>query len=169
MFFGLELSFGETENALRRKGDVVISQSFAHKIGCNNDCLGQPMKVDDMELVITGIVPDVPKNTHFSFDLLVAMETEDLRYLGGCEFFTYYLLKPNTNFEAVGNKITELNNALMTEKWKEMELKPLSGIGKLTDIHLHTPVSFDLSPKGSLTQIYVVALLAFFYTVNCCG
>ena len=91
--FGLNLIEGEKNRALAKKNSVVITNTLAQKLFNNNNCLGKIIKINDDEFTVTGIVNEMPVNTHFHFDLLVSMSTLNQNYFGGLEFFTYYLLK----------------------------------------------------------------------------
>jgi putative ABC transport system permease protein len=162
--FGLKLLEGNVNEALKDKNSVIITQDLANKLFKDENPLGKIIKIADDNYTITGLIKKLPLTTHFNFDMLASMSSVPLEHLGGLEFFTYYLLRKNINFEQVSAKIAQKNTQIVNNKFKDFELslKVKSGIEKLKDIHLYTVSTFDLSPKGDVKSIYIVAFLAFF-------
>ncbi|MCF6239737.1 MAG: ABC transporter permease [Bacteroidales bacterium] len=162
--FGLNLLSGNVETALKDKYSAVITQNLAQKLFGNNPAIGKHIKVDDENYTVTRIIKKLPATTHFNFDVLTSMSSTNLDILQGLEFFTYYLLKKETDRQAAYDKITQLNNKIVKDKFKDFELslKVNSGVESLKQIHLHTVADFDLSKKGNPKVIYIIAFLAFF-------
>lgn len=161
--FGLELLQGEKDQTLQASNQLVLTQSVAQNIFGDKPCLGEILSVRGEDYQITGVIADLPKTTHFRFDVLVSMKSlYSGIYFGGLEFFTYYLLDENSNPEIVGQKIAERNNKIVSEIFNIENVTIRSGIEPLTELHLHTKADFDLSPKGSVRQIILVAALAAF-------
>ena len=160
--FGLHLIEGNEHEALKDKNTAVLTRSFANKMFGNLNCIGKPLTVGDASYVITGIVDDLPETTHFHFDVLLSFSTLDMEYFSGLEFYTYYLLKPNTNFEEANQKISSLYTNILTQHFGEIGVSFQSGIEKLLRLHLHSITDFDLSEKGNLSNIYMLAAIVFF-------
>ena len=160
--FGLELLHGDKKDALLGKNNAVITASTAQKIFGSTDCLGAVLEVSEEAFSITGIIKDLPPNTHFKSDLLISMETINPEGWGGLELYSYFRINDKANLKKVGEKIAKENNALMKPWGEPFNLTVESGTEKLADLHLHSVVDFDLSPKANLTQIYIIAGIAFF-------
>ncbi len=160
--FGLHLIEGNEHEALKDKNTAVLTRSFANKTFGNLNCIGKPLTVGDASYTITGIVNDLPETTHFHFDVLLSFSTLDMEYFSGLEFYTYYLLKPNTNFEEANQKISSLYTNILTQHFGEIGVSFQSGIEKLLRLHLHSITDFDLSEKGNLSNIYMLAAIVFF-------
>ena len=161
--FGLELLEGEKGQALTQKNQLVLSESLARKIFGNKPCVGEIVVIEGEDYSVVGIIRDLPKTTHFQFDVLTSMQTinPDI-YMGGLEFFTYYLLAENSNIGVVENKISPLNDKNVSDIFNADNVKISSGIEPLTRLHLHTKADFDLSPKGSVGEIALIGSLAAF-------
>ncbi|MDP2723097.1 MAG: ABC transporter permease [Bacteroidales bacterium] len=159
--FGLDLLEGEKGEVLSQKNQLVLTESLARKIFGKDPCIGEMVVMEGEDYSVVGIISDLPKTTHFQFDVLTSMQTinPDL-YMGGLEFFTYYLLAENSNVEVVGRKIRPLNNEIVSDIFNADNVKISSGIEPLTRLHLHTKADFDLSPKGSMGEIALIASLA---------
>ena len=160
--FGLDLMEGNKDDALEQKNTVVLSESFAKKVFASNNCMTKVLKIDDEDYIITGIIKDFPKTTHFHFDVLTSLNTLNPKQFGGMEFFTYYLLQPNTNFDEANTKISTLYNSILSEHFGDFNAIFKSGIEKLLRLHLHSITEFDLSEKGNMTQAYILSFIVFF-------
>ena len=160
--FGLDLLEGNKDDALKQKNTVVVSESFAQKMFASNDCLNKVLKIDNEDYSITGVIKDLPPTTHFSFDVLTSLNTLNLELFGGLEFFTYYLLQANTNFDDVNIKISSFYTNMLNEHFGDFNATFKSGIEKLLRLHLHSITEFDLSAKGNMTQAYILGFIVFF-------
>ncbi|NPA35443.1 MAG: ABC transporter permease, partial [Chlorobi bacterium] len=160
--FGLNLTEGNRNEALKQKNSVVLSASLAKKLCSSNDCTGKVIKIGDDEFTITGIIKDLPVNTHFHFDLLASMSTLNQDYFGGLEFYTYYLLKKNSDFTTVNKKISKAYNKILKNHFTGFMEHPGSGIEPLTRLHMHTIAAFDLSEKADVKGMYIMSALALF-------
>jgi putative ABC transport system permease protein len=160
--FGLELSDGNAKDALLQKNTVILTQTLAKKIFENQNPIGKVIKIMDEDFTVNGIIPDFPKTTHFQTEMLASISTIRPERFGGLEFFTYYLLSEGADSKVIGDKIADLNTKILKAKWNDSpSLEIASGVENLADIHLHTLSDWDLSPKGNLTNLYVVGFLAF--------
>ncbi len=113
--FGLSLNSGDEKTALLQKNTAVVTTSVAEKLFHTTNCIGKTIESDREHVMITGVMDEIPKNSHLSFGLLISLSTLNLNLFGGLEFQTYYLLKPNIDSKAAGAKIAEANNLLMRD------------------------------------------------------
>ncbi len=161
--FGLDLSNGNKADALKGKNKVVLSKSLAMRVFGTTDCLGRMLKIESQDYVVAGIIQDLPKTTHFRFDALLSMESINPGlYMGGLEFFTYYLIGENSDRKALQEKISKLNDKYLMDIFSSNSTVVSSGTEPLNQLHLYTKCDFDLSPKGSMDKILLVAGLAAF-------
>ncbi|MGN6400273.1 MAG: ABC transporter permease, partial [Flavisolibacter sp.] len=98
--FTLPLIEGDAKTALQQPNTIIISKSIAKKYFGNEDALGKTLAFPDNKNVsfkVTGIMGNVPENSHFHFDLFASMLSMDNAKSDswmGSNFFTYVLLKP---------------------------------------------------------------------------
>ena len=160
--FDIDFLDGNKKDALVQKNTVVLVQSLAQKIFAKQSAIGKVIKIGDEDFTVTGIIQDFPKTTHFHTKMLASISTVNPEDFGGLEFFTYYLLPRNVDGKAIGQKIADLNTNILKAKWNDSpNLEIGSGVENLEDLHLHTASEWDLSPKGSITNLYIVGFLAF--------
>ncbi len=161
--FGLALNAGNEKTALLREKCAVITTSLAEKLFHTTNCIGKEIESDGENVLITGVMDEIPKNSHLSFDLLISLSTLNMKWLSSSlEFQTYYLLKPKIDSKAAGAKIASANNTLMQDWTRRMNAKVQSGVEPLTDLYLHSVASDYIPNHGSTKQMFVLGLIALF-------
>ncbi len=117
------------------------------------DAVGSTLTMEDVLYTVSGIVEDIPPNTHFSFDMLMPMEAVSyLDQMGGLEFFTYYLIKEGVDQGPVLETIGKENSRTLTERFSSFEGSTFdSRLEALNELHLHTAVS---NGRGSLPIVF---------------
>ena len=109
--FSFDLLEGDPESVLDRPNTAVITRSLAEKIFGKANVVGEILPIyfdrdDERFFEITGVMEDVPANTHFIFDLLLSYESllTTNRCLT-CGQVMYSLLRSDADPEAVANRI----------------------------------------------------------------
>lgn len=70
--FSFPLVQGNPDEVLQGRHSMVISQALAHKLYGNESPVGKEIKIAGVTVPITGIMADMPENTHFpDFDAAV--------------------------------------------------------------------------------------------------
>jgi len=163
--FGINLIQGNVVEALSGKTGAVLTRSTAEKLFGTVDCIGKSFKIDDSQMFVTGVMNDLPKTTHFKFDLLTPMAANAfMTSQGSLEFSTYYLIKKGVSKEKADQNIAAANDKLM-EVWKQRgslnNTKTETYTESLRRIHLHTLTQGDQVPKTDMSQLLIVAGIAF--------
>jgi len=74
--FTFNLIKGQTETVLSKPYSIVLTETSALKYFGNEDPIGKSLTINnDFDVVVTGIIEDIPENSSISFDFLVSMET----------------------------------------------------------------------------------------------
>jgi putative ABC transport system permease protein len=160
---------GDAHTALVAPNSIVLTKSVAEKYFGKTSALGKALKVNNNETFqVTGVMEDVPSNSHFNFNGLISMTTfrkwraEIFDWWGYVDFYTYFTLKPNANIASINSKIPEFLKRHNTDKGYDIKIEPLK------DVYLHSVATRQPGPTGSLTNIYIFALIAFFILVIAC-
>ncbi len=165
--FGLELLLGDKSTALVGSKNAVITSSVAEKFFHSTNCIGRTVEADGEQVMITGVMDEIPKNSHLDFGILVSLSTLDMRWLSSSlEFQSYYLLKPKTDRGTASGKIAEANNRLMEDWAKAWTAKVQSGAEPLTDLYLNSEAGSFIPIHGSTKQIVIVGLIALFVLIT---
>jgi putative ABC transport system permease protein len=160
--FGLDLIYGNISDALGGDKKVVLNASTAQKIFNKLNCIGEIVYISEEPFTVSGIMADLPKNTHFQCDLLASMETLMHEEWNSLEFYTYFKINKNADKHKVSYKIAAANDELIKARFKGSDFTLKSGTELLADLHIHSVADYDLSPKANLFHIYLVASIAFF-------
>ena len=164
--FGLKLLQGSATEALTGKTSIVLTKSTAEKLFGPGDCIGKSFKLEKSDVIVSGVISDMPKTTHFKFDMLMPLESDKfIVNQGSLEFRTYYLIKKGASIEKARQNIAAANDELMIV-WKSRSHlnngKTETTTELLRDIHLHTKAQDDMVPKTNLSQLYIIVGIALF-------
>src|SRR5260370_17025040 len=83
--FSFPLIYGNAKTALIRPDAVVITEDIAKKYFGNEDPIGKILKKDNTDnVVVTGVLKNIPANSHLQFDFIMPMSAiahSNLRFL----------------------------------------------------------------------------------------
>lgn len=157
---------GDKSTALSLPNSILLTESAAKRYFGNEDPMGKFLRLQDQqELVVTGIMPDVPRNAHVQFEFLISFST--LRNFFGGQYprtwywnpcWTYVLLKEGVQPETLERYFPAVVDKYFPEFVKadaRMALQPL------TDIHLKSDLEFELEANSSEQNIYVFTIIGF--------
>jgi putative ABC transport system permease protein len=174
--FSFNLIKGNPETCLRDPRSIVLSEEYARKYFGDEDPMGQTLKIEqDTNLsVITGVMEDVPVNSHFHPKMIGSLST-----LGNSRstmwvnhnFHTYVVLKEGTDPDAFESRLQEMVlkyvGPIITQVMGiDLEQFEAAGhsygyrIQKLTDIHLHSNLQYELEPNGNPLYVYIFLVAA---------
>ena len=153
--FSLSFIEGNPKTALIEPYSVVISKTTAKKFFGNEDALGKVLEFKDQKatLKVTGVIEDVPTNSHFHFDLFGSMttlpESRDQTWLAS-NYFTYLVLQKGYDY-----KILEAKFPLAVKKYISPQLKQAMGLTIEEFQQKGNKIGFYLQP---LTDIHSLRL-----------
>lgn len=159
--FDLKVLEGNPYLALIETNGVILTERIARRIFGTTQVTGHTLDMEGKTYTITAVAGDVPPNTHFQFDMLMPMKAvNNLHSLGGLEFFSYYLMDKDADHDMVRNTICKENTKLLDERFDDLAgYSFLSSTEMLERLHLHTNVSWDLTPPGSMKNIMIMLLI----------
>jgi putative ABC transport system permease protein len=108
--FSIPVLMGDPKNLLNAPHKVVLSESTAKRIFGDENPIDKPVKIgsDTVRYIVTGVMGDVPENSHFEANILTSFLTNPRAnspvWLSN-SFSTYLLLKPNSSYKAVDEKL----------------------------------------------------------------
>lgn len=163
--FNFPVVQGEKAGQLVRPNTVVLTESASRRYFGDASPLGRVLAFRTATAVqnfeVTGVIADMPANSHLRFDFLLSYSTipkekQDIWYIHGV--YTYVRLQRGAKpadvaagFRAISDKYKTA--ALKHKTWK-VELVPLK------DIHLTPQKSYEKEAKGSRTAVYVLSVMA---------
>jgi putative ABC transport system permease protein len=159
--------------ALKEPNTVVLSQSSAIKFfGTNKSYIGKTLEnVNGKVYKVTGVMKDVPKNSHFIFNILVSRSSLPADFAnnwGNFDYFTYVLLKPGTTAAAFDNKMKPMYDKYLASIFAQFNIKIRFEAQPITSIHLHSNTANEPEETGSMSYIYIFSAVAFFMLLIAC-
>ena len=166
---------GDPATALTEPNSIVISKSEADKyFGKNKPAIGKTLRSVYDVYKVTGVMKDVPKNSHLRFDMLISWVSLPKNYNGGNDNwgnfnnFTYVLLKPGTSAEAFNKKLVPMYEKYMAPLFAQFNVKMHYGVQPVTEIHLHSKLENEPEEVGSMSYIWIFSAVAFFMLLIAC-
>jgi len=172
--FTLHMIAGSPSTSLTEPHSAVITESTAKKYFNKTDVVGQTLTINDTsQYKITGVIKDVPSQSHFNYDFFLSYSSiPEYRASGWgyASLHNYVLLKPGTDIKNLEAEITKLQikNSFSPIAWTtggnylRAELKPL------LDIHLRSTSLYELNKGGSIQYVYIFSLIAIFILLIAC-
>lgn len=169
--FHFQLLRGNSRTALHKPNAVVLTQSMAQKVFGAEDPVGKTIVIgQSKEYEVTGVMQDLPPNTHFHFDLLASMQAHpwiksaEENVWSGVVFHTYVKLKDGSSPRVLETKIRNLldhfpNDPGQFSSKVNLHLQPL------TDIHLKSNLKFELGVNGNILYVRLFTFIALLVLV----
>ena len=156
---------------------VVVSESMAAKLFDNEDPMQKLILADDEELLrVSGVMEDVPSNTHFAVDYLVCenLDFSNFREIYATNWFdarhfTYVLLAEGTDAVELEGKIARWVDTY--EPLMSLNARGLSfdlRLQPVTDIHLRSNLEQDMAGHSDIGYIYMFSAVAFSIVLIAC-
>ena len=176
--FSFPLKNGDRKSALDGKYSIVLTEQMAAKYFGAGNPIGKTLKVSlntlSGDFVVTGVLKDIPINSHLQFDFLVPMkfllESYPPYQSGGGwrwhDFVTYITINERADPKEVSEKIEQLIATYHGEALAETNSSWDIGFQPVTDIHLKSDFPKELARNnGDIQNIRYFTIIAFFILV----
>jgi putative ABC transport system permease protein len=163
--FDFKLIDGSVENVLQRTNTLVVSVSTARKYFSSLNIIGKILRLGGMDYEITGIVDNVPANSHLQFDMLASFHTLEQPENNnvknnGISFPTYLLKKPEADGAIFSQKATYSADEFLNDIFSKFGITVSHSLQPLSKIYLHSNFGFDTVLKGDIKNVYIFSFLA---------
>ena len=166
--FTFPLVEGDPKTALKNVNSVVVSESVASKYFGDTSPMGMVIRAEDsMDLLVTGVMRDIPSTSHLQFDFLAPFDIQK-----GWEFnqvddwgphlkyYTYLLLSSASDVKELEQKLPDTVDQHVGGMYLSSNLKPHYTLQPITDIHLYSHIDDEISPNSDVLYIYVFLVVA---------
>jgi putative ABC transport system permease protein len=162
--FSYHFLSGDPETALAKPQSTVLTRTLAAKLfGDADNALGKTVTINDQPNAVTGVIDDVPENSHFTFAALRSFPTGYTDRWGNSGIYTYLLLKEHNDYKKIEANSMAFHKKYLTGDLGSMkfrlELQPL------TDIHLKSNLDYEIGNNGNITYVYVFGIVALLILV----
>jgi len=174
--FSLPLISGDPETALKDPYAILLSQRTAKKYFGNADPLGKTLTMNESnEFKVTGVIDDMPANSHFIMDFMVPYKTffritdSDITNWTANFSYTYFLLSEGADPKKTQNKIHPVIEIPLLEAAGFQEPYPeIYSIQPLTEIHLHSHRMQEIGVNNDIKTIILFSAIAFLILFIAC-
>ncbi|HEY0654288.1 MAG TPA: FtsX-like permease family protein [Chryseosolibacter sp.] len=170
--FTYEFIEGDPATALDAPQSIVLTERIAIKyFGSAKAAIGEALQnQQDQQLKVTGVIKDVPTNSHFRFDALISRPTVPLSPFswGGFGVFTYIQLPPGYDLAKMDASLDKVVKEKVNPIFEQYNIKVKYGLQRITDIHLHSKIADEAEEGGDISYIYIFGAIAVFMLVIAC-
>ena len=161
--FTFPLMKGDPKTALVEPYSLVLNEELAKKYFPHEEPLGKTIKVQDFpDCKVTGVVKNVPKNSHMQFSYLLSLSSLGSKFLENWDedaVYSYLLMGKKHSPQDLERKINgfllEHRTGDMKNDKVELYLKPLS------QVH-HSNTNYELEsalPREIVYMIFTIGLM----------
>ncbi len=174
--FSFKLLKGNPRKVLSEPYSMVLDRQTAIKYFGSKDPIGQTVELNNENYKVTGVMEEVPENSHFRFNMLVSMtsfiknkEWENNAW-GYNAFYTYLLLTDNKTAPAnlrmkipayIDKYISKFSNQYKTY-YSDLPIQ------SLISIYTETPLTWENGKRGSKTNIVILIGIAVLIILIAC-
>ena len=176
--FTFPLIVGNPETALTNPYTIVISESIALKYFSRKDPLNKTLKINEEDYLITGVMKEMPKNSHFRADIFASLKTLEQiptiqeRYFQSWarhEFYTYLLIREGHSADDLQAKLPGFIEKHAAQQVETILGSTLSSrLQPLKSIHLHSHLQHEIRPNGDIKYVLVFSVIALFILLIAC-
>lgn len=168
---------GNPATALGSPESLVLTKGTALKLFGRTDVVGATVNLNgEKDFTVTAIVQDVPANSHFRFNGLLALssiaERPDIRPIMEDWFritgWVYLLLKDRADPGAVEAKVAAVTEEHVGESLRQSGSSLAFRLQPLVDIHLRSHLEGEIGPVGDIRYVVVFSLIAAFILALAC-
>lgn len=174
--FSFPLLEGTVHSALSKPNQVILTATAAQKLFNQENALGKSISIPQLgECEVTGILKDLPRNTHVDFDVLVSYTTLQsgvVQNLSKKDAWTnfnreyvYFLSKPDADLDVVEQHLSQIEK----EAYSSNDLTKASfNIQALDAITMNTSLRGELGETWDLIGIVTFTTLALLILLPAC-
>jgi len=170
--FSFPLVAGDPKTALNDPFSILLTREMAEKYFGSEDPVGKVLNADKTyDYKITGILENVPANSHVHFDFLISFSTiysfpegkeGRVEAWGSHNYITYLQLTKDADPKKVQARMSDIIKSNNERYANSFFLDPI------TRIHLHGNINLDLEANSDIRLIYLMSAIAFFILLIAC-
>lgn len=184
--FSFSLEEGNERTALADPMTVVLTQEKALRYFGTGEAVGKSLTFEwegeQVDFKVTGILAEVPENSHIHFDMLISFASVPEEDYFGDDWrsnylYTYVLLSENTSRSGLEPKLKTfvtqrlephygdlliLNQDMSIHEVLKLHLFPI------VDIHLHPSADWEVEAGGSVLSVYIFSSIAILILIIAC-
>ena len=176
--FSWEMLKGNPHTALTEPYSIVLTESTAKRYFGEEDPIGKAIeggetggRANPGVYKVTGVMREVPKNSHLDFDALMSMSSfkkswkEPFEQWGYVDFYTYFKLAKGKSIDDLKAKIP----AFLERHKAFTQGKYAINFEALNDLYLHSKAERQPGKTGNMQNLYIFAVIGTFILSIACA
>jgi putative ABC transport system permease protein len=170
--FSFPFVAGDPKTALNDPFSILLTRKMAEKYFGSEDPVGKVLNADrTYDYKITGVLENVPANSHVHFDFLISFSTiysfpegkeGHVEAWGHHNYITYLQLTEDADPKKAQARMSDIIKSYKERYANKFFLNPVTGI------HLHSNINLDLEANSDIRIIYLMSAIAFFILLIAC-
>jgi len=176
--FSFPLVYGDPQSALREPFSMVITEEMAEKYFGSENALGKTLTINEKhDYKITGVLKNIPHNSHLQFDCLASFSTLDQLFANQkfvlknwmyLSFYTYVLLQDDALPGEIEKRLPGIINKYTGQMLKAVGFRMNLFLQPIEKIHLHSQLLGEQSENSDIRYIYIFSTIAIFVLLIAC-
>ncbi len=170
--FTYPFMYGDPATALDNPFSIVLTETTAAKYFSDiSGALGQSIQNQQgEEFKVTGIMHDVPLNSHFIFDALISRNTRpDFQgSWGNFGVFTYVQLPEGYDLSKMYASLDKVIEEKVDPIFEQFGITIKYELQPILDIHLYSKIQDEAEAGGDISYIYIFMSVALFMLIIAC-
>jgi len=153
---------------------AMLTEHMVRKYFGEENPLGKFILIDTNRFEVTGVIKDIPPNTHMKFEIIISEITTDIVYDMPEEVRafnhlpTYIKLASWADPAAFEKKIENIGNELMVNLRDTRGENMTLFLMPLKDIHLYSNLRWEVEPPGNPTMVYAFIGICILILLTTC-
>ena len=173
--FNFQFIRGDPGTVLSEPYSIVLTESTSRKYFGDNDPIGKTLIADsNLEFTVTGVLKDIPHNSHIKFDILISMSSfrpelydRMSQNWGDPNYLVYLHIQEQADISFLENKLADFYDDQVFRGQEtgydiSFELKPLNRI------YLHSNRLAQAGPTGNLNTVIIFIAITFLIIILAC-
>jgi putative ABC transport system permease protein len=170
---------GDKNTCLNLINNVVVTESTADRYFGAEDPLGKSLTIDGQLWNVTGVIEDLPANTHLKFDFLLSGLSRSRQWViedGGQikseafwnpDVYLYVLMPENYQVQRFYQKFSEIYTKYYKSFGDKVGGQYDAILQPLASIHFHSDLDSD-EPLGNIAYLYAFTAIGIFIILLAC-
>jgi putative ABC transport system permease protein len=160
--FSWRLLSGDPTTALKEPNSIVLTRATAQKYFGEEDPVGRSITIDQQtEFQVTGVMENVPANSHFTFPGLISMSTfhawrpDIFEVWDYVDYYTYFTVSDTSAIPQIRAALPGIREKYLPDYTSfALEIEPLS------DAYLYSQAGRQPGETGNYNNIYLFSFIA---------
>ncbi len=165
--FDYPVIYGNKQTMLSEPNAIVMTSSKAKAYFGDKNPVGETLEISGEQggnYIVTGVIEDVPHNTHYKFEMLISdpslSDRNDYNSKTMNNYYSYLKLDKDADLKALNSKMPDV-----VEKIYGKDENMNFDIHPIRDIHLRSDFTYEPEIGGDADSLYFLEVIAYFILI----